>query len=169
MADAHCAVLRGSDGDAGRQVAAGAVAAHGNHAADAAQGLGVLTGPDGGGPAIVQGFGELGLRGKAVVHRDDDVAAGDAQVAGGRVGGFQVADHPAAAVVPGQDGEGAVALGGVDADRYVAGGAGDRTVFNFGDLRADAAGSHGGVGARLRWGYGMVGRQAQGSRGLDDL
>ena len=171
--DADIAGLGGFDGDGGGQVAAGAVAAHAELTA-AQQFVIVFRGPEGGGVAVVQRAGEPGFRRQAVIYRDDDIAGAFAEAAAGVVGRFQVADYPAAAVKPHQDGIRAGFGGGVDADGQGAAGAVNDAVgdiADFGDLPAGVEGALAlaGVLAGLLGRDGMDGRQSKFADGIQNL
>ena len=173
LVNVHIAGLSGFDGHGGGQVAAGAVAAYAKFAA-AQQFVIVFRCPEGGGVAVVQRAGEPGFGRQAVIYRDDDIAGAFAEAAAGVVGRFQVADYPAAAVEPHQDGIGAGLGGRVDADGQGAAGAVDDAVFHiadFGDLPAGVEGALAlaGVFARLLGGDGVSRRQAEGAGGVNNL
>ena len=88
---------------------------------------------------------------------------------GGAVGGFQIADHPAAAVIPNQDWERPIAFRRVDADGDVAGGAGNVAILHLAYIRPDGPGTHGRVGASFLRRNRVVGRQTQGAGRLNYL
>ena len=88
------------------------------------------------------GFGRGGegvLRGEGVVDAGDQDPGLDAEVPGGRVGEGQVADHPATAVEPHEQGEGAGGRRGgpVQPDRHGPLRRGHREVLDGAHLGAD--------------------------------
>ena len=174
LADGHSAGLGGFDGYGGGQVAAGAVAADIDFRAVPQQFVRVFRRPEGSGVAVVQRAGEPGFGGQAVVHRYDHAAGTGAETAGSVVRRFQVADHPAAAVKPGQDGVGAGFGGRVDADGQRAAGAVDDAVFHIADFDdlprgVEAALPLPGVFARLLGRNGVRGAQAEVADVLENL
>ena len=149
MHNVRAVAVRRHQRDSSGQVAAGAVAAHRDAGSVAVDGGRVIGSPDRGGVAVLRRAGELGLRGQAVVNGHHHATRALAKVAGRGVGRVQVADHPAAAVVPDQNREGAGTFGRVDANGNVAIGGRDAPVFHLSDLGSDRTGPGSGVDSRL--------------------
>ena len=98
-------------GDHGRQVAAGAVAADGDAAPFQSQRRGAAAHPGEGGERILGGHGKAVLRRTAVVDRDQRTAGGVGQQPAKGVVRLKIADDPAAAVVVHQHRQRAAASG----------------------------------------------------------
>lgn len=117
-----------------RQVSTGRVTAHGKAARVAADLDGVLVHPLEGGPAILD-RGRVGVLGRQpVVHRDHHGIGLYRRGAGHRVVGVQVADDPSAAMDQHENRPYSALGGRVDPNRYFAGGARDRAIFDVGHL-----------------------------------
>ena len=152
-ADGGAAFVAGAQGDDGGEVAARGVAAHGQPARVRAQFGGAGGGPDGGGVAVLVGGGEAVFGREAVVHGDEDAARAGGQLAAGHVRRVEVADDPAAAVEPDEQGQALGLDGAVDAHGDVARGAGDGAVLDARHLRA---GDGGGQAVGLAHGPGIL-------------
>ena len=124
------AAVAGDEAHRRGQVAAGAVAAHRQPGAVAAERGGFLRGPAGGGVAVLEPHGELVLRREPVFDGDDDAAARLRDAAGHRFARIDGADHPPAAVEVHDDRERPRTVGNKDPHRHVAVGTFDRPVLH---------------------------------------
>lgn len=94
------------------QVAAGAFSADTDRVGIDAQGLGVASGVTEGCHGVLDAGGERVLGSEPVVDRKDGQSGVDGEEAAGGVGGFQIAEDPAAPVVVDQQGRRPVEAGG---------------------------------------------------------
>ena len=160
--DVRPVAVGGHQGNGGGQVAAGAVAPHGDAGGVAVYGRRIIHRPDGSGIAVFRRAGELGLRGQPVVHGDYHAFGAGTEVTGRCVGRFQVSNHPAAAVEPGQYRERPRPFRSVDSHGDIAVWTGNGPVFHLGDLGTDGTGTGAGVGPGFLGGHGMRRGQAEG-------
>ena len=129
------APVAGAQGDHRGQVAAGAVAGHGQPVLGAAQRGRVARRPQGGRGGVLDRGRPAVLGGQPVAHRHHHRGHGRGQGPAQRVVAVQGPDHPAAAVEEDHDRERRLALGGVDPQRQLAGRPGHDPVPHRGHRR----------------------------------